>query len=144
MRRIAIISFLFLACSLLAGAKDKSVLELAHEAQAAPIKEQPRLYIDIARTQLDLADKAYSAGNPESAKVAVDDVVEYSGKATDASLQSGNKLKDTEIRIRKMSDKLRDIKRNLNVEDQPEVQGAMNKLEEMRSKLLGKMFEKKK
>ncbi|HEY1463024.1 MAG TPA: hypothetical protein VGF44_06370 [Terriglobales bacterium] len=144
MRRITLISSILLACALLAGARDKSVLELAHEAQAAPIKEQPKLYIEIARTQLDLADKAYSAGNPESAKVAVDDVVEYSGKATDASIQSGSKLKDTEIRIRKMSDKLRDIKRNLNLEDQPAAQSAMDKLEAMRSKLLAKMFEKKK
>jgi hypothetical protein len=144
MRAATLIVSLLFACVLLANAKEKSVLELADEAQAAPIKEQPKLYIEIARTQLDLADKAYSAGNPESAKVAVDDVVEYSGKATDASIQSGSKLKDTEIRIRKMADKLRDIKHNLNAEDQPEVQSAMNKLEDMRSKLLGKMFEKKK
>lgn len=146
MRRIALISFSFLllGCALLASATDKSVLELAHEAQAAPIKEQPKLYIQMARDQLEVADKSYSAGNPESAKAAVDDVVEYSGKATDASIQSGSKLKDTEIRIRKMTDKLRDIKRNLNIDDQPTVQSAMNKLEDMRSKLLAKMFEKKK
>ena len=144
MRRVALIASLLLACALLASAKDKSVLELAHEAEAAPIKEQPKLYIEIARSQLELADKAYSAGNSESAKVAVNDVVEYSGKATDASIQSGSKLKDTEIRIRKIAAKLRDIKRNLNVEDQPQVQNAINQLEDMRSKLLGKMFEKKK
>ena len=144
MRRITFISFLLLSCALLASAKDKSVLELAHEAEAAPIKEQPKLYIQIARDQLEVADKSYSAGNPENAKVAVDDVVEYSGKAADASIQSGSKLKDTEIRIRKMADKLRDIKRNLNIDDQPTVQSAMNKLEDMRSKLLAKMFEKKK
>src|SRR5690348_13782271 len=113
MYRIALITSLLLACSLLASAKEKSVLELAHEAQAAPIKEQPKLYIEIARTQLELADKAYSAGNPDSAKVAVEDVIEYSSKATDASIHSDSKLKDTEIRIRKMADKLRDIKRNL-------------------------------
>ena len=144
MRPIILISSLLLICSLASVAKEKSREQMIQEAQAAPLKEQPSLYIKIARNELQAADKFYSSGNPDSARAAVEHVAEYADKATEASIQSGNKLKNTEINIRKMADKLRDIKRNLNFDDQPPVQSAMDKLEDMRNKLLARMFGKKK
>jgi hypothetical protein len=141
---ILIISALLLTCSLIASAKDKTLPEMIQEAQSAPAKEQPALYIKIARDQLHVADKSYSAGNPQSGLSALDNVTQYSAKAADAAVETGNKLKDTEIDIRKMADKLRDIKRNLNYDDQAPVQKAIDKMEDMRTKLLNRMFEKKK
>jgi len=52
-------------------------------------------------------------------------------------------LKDTEIALRKMSQRLRDLKRGLPYEDQGPVQGAADRLEQMRTELLGRMFGKK-
>jgi hypothetical protein len=144
MRTAFLIIALLLTCSLLVAAKDKPLAEMIQEADAANVHDQPKLYIKISQNQLHVADKSYSSGAPDSGRAAVENVVLYSGKASDAAIQSGNRLKDTEIDIRKMADKLRDIKRNLNYDDQAPVQTAMDKLEEMRSKLLNRMFEKKK
>jgi|SRR6185312_3071283 len=144
MRPILFASIALLICSVSAAAKDKSLEEMQQEAQSASLKEQPKLYIKIAQAQLHLADKAFSAGNSASAQVAVDNVGEFATKATDAAIESGSRLKKTEIDIRKMADKLRDIKRNLNFDDQAPVESVRNKLEDLRSKLLTSMFTKKK
>lgn len=143
-RPILFASIALLIFSVVAAAKDKSLGEMAQEAQSAIPKEQPGLYIKIAQAQLRLADKSFSAGNSASAQVAVDNVVEYATKAADAAIQSGSKLKNTEIDIRKMADKLRDIKRNLNFDDQAPVERCRDKLEDLRGKLLTSMFTKKK
>jgi hypothetical protein len=69
-------------------------------------------------------------------------VATYSEKAHDAAIQSGKKLKNTEIDFRKMSAKLRDIKRTLNFDDQAPVQAAADRLESLRTDLLSHMFGK--
>ena len=144
MRPILFASIALLICSVVAAAKDKSLGEMLQEAQSATLKEQPKLYIKIAQSQLRLADKAFSVGNSASAQVAVDNVTEFATKAADTAIQSGKRLKDTEIDIRKIADKLRDIKRTLNFDDQAPVQRSRDKLEDLRSKLLASMFTKKK
>ena len=53
-------------------------------------------------------------------------------------------MKNTEIDLRKMSEKLRDLKRTLDFEDQPPVQAAMDHLEDLRTNLLALMFSKEK
>jgi hypothetical protein len=70
-------------------------------------------------------------------------VVAYSDKARDASIRTGKRLKDTEIAMRKMAARLRDIKRSLAFEDQAPVATAVDRLEQMRTELLSHMFGKK-
>jgi hypothetical protein len=53
-------------------------------------------------------------------------------------------LKNVEIAIRKMSEKLNDIKRTLAFEDQPAVADAVRRLEDIRTSLLSEMFKKEK
>ena len=84
----------------------------------------------------------YSAGKSDDARAAVQDVVTYSEKAQSTSIQSGKKLKNTEIALRKMAAKLRDIKRSLNFDDQAPVQTAADRLESLRTDLLTHMFGK--
>ena len=144
MRPILFASIALLLCSLAAAAKDKPLDEMVQEAQSASQKDQPKLYIKIAQVELRVADRTFSTGNSAKAQNAVENVVEYATKASDAAIQSRNRMKKTEIDIRKMADKLRDIKRNLNFDDQPSVQSAMDKLEDLRAKLLTSMFTKKK
>jgi hypothetical protein len=116
--------------------------KIAH-AETAPLGERPALYIHIARQQAEAADKFYQAGNAEAGNTALNDAVTYAGKASDAAASSGKKLKDTEISLRKMSEKCRDVKHNLPFEDQAPVQQAIDRLEKMRTDLLNAMFGKK-
>ena len=69
-------------------------------------------------------------------------MVLFSQKARDAAVRSDRKLKSTEIAIRKMAAKLRDIKRTVIFEDQVPLQAAADRLESFRTDLQTKMFGK--
>lgn len=128
------------------GAKaDKDEIpRLIDRAQSAPVGQQPGLYTNIAERELKLADQLYSADSVEKARAAVGNVVTYSDKASDAAIQSGKHLKNTEIAMRKMSFKLRDMEHKLTFNDQPPLQDASEHLEKLRTNLLTRMFKKKK
>ncbi len=142
-KRLLILTVL-LAASLSSFSRSRETLEqLMARADSARIEDRPALYTEIARRQVDAADKSYSEGKVEPGRAAVRDVVTYSDKAGDAAMQSGKKLKDTEIAMRKMAGRLRDLKRGLVFEDQAPVQAAIDHLEQIRTKLLHRMFGKK-
>ncbi len=71
------------------------------------------------------------------------DVVTYSEKAHDAAIQSGKKLKNTEIAVRKMAAKLRDIKRSLDFRRSGARASRRDRLESLRTELLSHMFGKR-
>ena len=139
--RIRIFAVL-VAASLLASAKTETLQELIAREEAAKVEDRPALCTEIAERQLKAADELYTAGKVDEAQAAVKDVVTYSEKAHDAAIQSGKKLKNTEIDFRKMATKLRDIKRSLNFDDQAPVQEAADRLESLRTDLLSHMFGK--
>jgi hypothetical protein len=134
---------ILLTTTLLAFAlKQDSLQDLIARADAAKVEDRPALYVEIAERQLKSADELFTGGKVENAQSAVKDVVTYSEKAHDAAIQSGKKLKNTEIDFRKMAAKLRDIKRTLNFDDQAPVQAAADRLESLRTDLLSHMFGK--
>ncbi len=126
------------------GAVEEPVSVLKERAQKAPPEVCVQLCIQIAQQQLRRADKFYNEGNTEQARAAVDDIVTYSEKARDAAIQTRKRLKNVEIDVRKMAERLRDIKRTLAFEDQPPVEQAIRRLEDVRTVLLKEMFSDKK
>jgi len=146
MRRVASYSFvvtLALALASVCGAaKEETVDELKARVESARPEDRADLCIRIAQRQLQNADKLYVDGKVDQARAAVDDIVTYSEKARDAAMQNKKRLKNTEINVRKMADKLRDIKRTLAFDDQPPVEEAIYRLEDVRTTLLKEMFAK--
>jgi soluble cytochrome b562 len=142
MRRFAIAVFFLALASAFGTARDQSVAELKSRFESARSEDRPGLCIQIARQQLRNADKLYGEGNIDQAKAAIDDIVSYSEKARDAATQTGKHLKNVEIDVRKIADKLRDIKRTLAFDDQAPVDEAIRRLEEVRTTLLKEMFAK--
>jgi hypothetical protein len=141
MRNWILLSLLVLASSLLAfGRKEETVEELKARLDSAKGGERVELCLKIAERQLDAADKLYTAGKVDEAKADVQDVVTYAEQARDAATGSGKKLKNAEISVRKMANKMRDMKRSLNFEDQAPVQEAIDHLERVRTDLLARMF----
>jgi K+ transporter len=141
MRKLFIIVALLLATSLAAWSrKEETLEELKARAESANVDEQAGICVRIAEQQLQSADKLFVEGKSEEARFALDDVVKYSEKARDAATKSGKKLKPTEIAVRKMAHKLRDVKHSVAFEDQPKVQEAIEHLERVRTDLLTKMF----
>jgi hypothetical protein len=143
MRLTAILLTLaILALPALSSAKDETIPQLITRAEAARLEDRPQIYAEIAELELRNADQLYNEGKAEEAQAAIKDVVRYSDKAADAAARSGKKLKNTEIAVRKMAEKLRDIKRSLSFDDQPPVQTAIEHMEGLRTDLLNRMFGK--
>jgi hypothetical protein len=122
--------------------KDESLEELKARADTASLDERPGVCVRVAEIQVEAADKFFTDGKPDEARKALSDVATYSEKAGDAAVKSGKKLKPTEIAIRKMAHRLRDIKRTLAFEDQGSAQEVVDRLERIRTDLLAKMFGK--
>ena len=122
------------------AAKDETVDELKARFESARPEDRAELAIRIAQYQLRNADKLYNDGQADPARAAVDDIVTYSEKARDAVAQNKKHLKHVEIDVRKMAEKLRDIKRTLAFEDQLPVERAIRRLEDVRTALLREMF----
>lgn len=145
MRRLNVLLLaVVLGSMIVAAAREETLAELKARAESARPEDRAPLCIQIAHLQLRNADKLYNEGNVEQARAAVDDIVTYSEKASDSATQSRKHLKNVEIAVRKMADKLRDIRRTLNLEDQPPVDAAVKRLEDIRTTLLDAMFRKEK
>jgi hypothetical protein len=142
MHRIAFTIFVtFLAASMAySSGNDEPVEMLKTRFETAHPEDRVDLGIRIAQDQLRNADKLYIDGNVDLAQAAVEDIVTYSEKARDASTQTKRHTKNLEINVRKMSEKLRDIKRTLAFEDQPPIEKAIRRLEDIRTALLAAMF----
>ena len=135
-----LITTILITALLTLGKKEDSLEELKARLTNASADQQISLGLEIAQRQLTSADKLYSDGNAEQGRSAVSDVVQYSEKAGEAATQSGKKLKQAEISVRKMAHKLLEIKRSVNFEDQQPLQDAADRLEHVRSELLSRMF----
>ena len=141
MRRFVLI--LGLIVTLLPSAwskKEDSLDQLKARLETASPDKRISLALEIAKRQLDTADKLYTNGKPDDARAALNDVVSFCEKAGEAATQTGKKLKQSEISVRKMAHRLIDMKRSVNFEDQQPLQDAADRLEHVRTKLLTRMF----
>ena len=144
MRRVGLHILLLAVCCTCGIAKDETVAELKARFESAHLEDRADLGIRIAFAELRSADKLYQEGNIEQAQVSVGEIVSYSEKAGDAATQTKRRLKNVEIDVRKMADKLRDIKRTVAFEDQPPIDQAVHRLEDLRTALLKEMFAREK
>lgn len=123
---------------------EETVAGLKARVESAQAEERSELCVRVAQHQLRNADRLYNEGHVDEAHAAIDDVVVYSEKARDFAIQIRKRLKNVEIDARKMSERLRDLKHTLAAEDQPPVEQAIRRLEEVRTTLLKEMFKKDK
>jgi len=142
MRNSALILVVVLAMSAAVMARNENLEQLKARLGRADTVQKIDTCLQIARLQLDNADRLYSSGKVDEARTAIADVVSYTEQAGDSAAKSGKKLKKAEILVREMGNKLREIKHSLNFDDQAPVQEAADHLEKVRSNLLSAMFGK--
>ena len=129
---------LLLALVTLVAAKDESLDAL----KARALREnQPRLYAEVVRRQVEVANDYYNAGDVQKAQDVVAEIVDLTGKCIDAAKKNQNKLKDTEITLYRAGRRLDDVRRSLAFDDQPPVQAAVERIEKARRHLLELMFQ---
>jgi hypothetical protein len=126
--------------SLSLGKKEETLEELIARADAARPDQQPELYAEIAERQLKALTDSYKGEHWDEFRVQLQDVVKYCDRAQATAIQSKKKVKRTEIKIRQISQRLRDIKLNVDPDDQPSVQAAVDKLEHFRAELFRSLF----
>jgi soluble cytochrome b562 len=142
MRKPAIAVVMVLAICTSAFSAKETVEQLKARLPRANEGQRIDICLQIARQQLDNADKLYSDGKVDQAQAAVTDIVTYLEQAGETASKTGKKVKKAEIMVREISNKLKDIKRSLNFDDQPPVQDAVDHLEKVRTQLLSSMFGK--
>jgi hypothetical protein len=136
-----------LACVLLLSlpgrATDQTPAELKARADSAQGSERVVLSLEYAHRQLEQANALYTDGDVEKAEAAIQEVVAYSRTATETATTANKRLKQTEIELRKIEHRMRDIGASLNIDDRPPVEKAVQEIEQLRASLLAKMFGEK-
>lgn len=136
----AVLFCVLVATAISFGHKEETLQQLVARADAARPDQQAALYMEVAERQLKFSLEANKAGQSDALRSALQEVVKYAGKSNEAALHSDKVRKRTEIRLRGLSAKLRDLKGNAEVDDQAAIQSATDQLEVFRTELLHAMF----
>ncbi len=123
-----------------AFAGTQSADELKSRADAARGGEQAKLCLEYARMQLESSNALFTDGQVDKAQAEIQEVVAYSRKAADAASTSGRQLKETEIKLRKLAERMHDIAQTLAFEDREPVHQAVEQIEQIRSGLMVRMW----
>ena len=124
----------------LVAKKDEPLDQLIARANAANVDHQPDLFAEVAEREMNAVVDSFKANQPEEMRSNLEQVVTFCERAQAAAVQSKKHVKRTEIRIRQLSHRLRDMKPDVEPEDAPVVQSAIDKLEHYRAELLRSMF----
>ncbi len=137
------LALLFLLVSSCAQAQAPSRLEeLKHRAEHEKEQKRGPAYVDIARELVENANNAYGDGNQNKAEEAIKESLTYAYQAVASAKERGKKIKETEINLRKLSNRVEEIRHSVALDDQPPLEAAHRKLEQLRTELLDRMFSK--
>lgn len=114
------------------------------EAEAARDGHRAKLFAELAHEEMEAADKAFIDGNVDLGHRLAAEAGNDADQASKAALDSGKRLKDTEIELRKLQFRTRDIGQSLNFEDRPPLDKIVRRIEAMREAILDRMFAGKK
>jgi len=129
---------LILSSVLPAGAETPE--QLKARADGAHGGEQAKLCLEYARVELESSNALFTDGQVDKGQAAIGEVVDYARKGADAASASGKQLKETEIKLRKLADRMHDIGQSLAYEDRPLVKQAGDELQQIRSDLMVRMW----
>lgn len=122
------------------GRQEETLPQLMAKADAASSGQQADLCMEVAEREVKLAMDAYKTNKTDEGRDSLQQIVKYADKGHSAAIQSGKRMKHTEIKLRQVALHLRDLKFNVDVDDQPLVQAAEDKLEDFRTEILKNMF----
>ena len=114
------------------------------EAQAAHEGHRAKLFVDLAHEEMEASNKAFTDGNVELGHKLASAAAADADESSKAAVESGKRLKDTEIDLRRLQTRTRDIGQSLNFEDRPPIEKIVQRIEVMREAILDRMFGGKK
>lgn len=120
--------------------RTQSLDELKARADNAHGAEEAKLCIEYAQAEMEHANDLFTKGDVDQAQSAVTSVMDYVRKGTAAAKSSGKRLKQTEIELRKLQKRMKDIAESLNLDDRPPLLKSVDEIEQLRAGLLATMF----
>ncbi len=140
MRAVPVVLLLLL--SVAASGAELTLEEQKTRADHAKGGDKAKFALEYSEHATDAANKDYANGNYEHARILLKDVAEYSEIAASAAFDSGKRVKQTEIGLRKLVNQLVGVKRSVEFEEQHEVQAAIDAVNDARNRLIEKLFGK--
>ena len=113
-------------------------------AEAAGGGHRAKLFLEIAHDEMEAANQAFTDGDADKGQKLAADALRDAEQSSDASTKSGKRLKETEIDLRKLQTRTRDIARSLAIDDRPLLEKMVRQIEQLRQSLLDRMFGDKK
>lgn len=110
------------------------------KADAAHGAEQAKLCLEYARLELESSNALFNDGDVDKGQAKIEEVVTYARKGADAASASGKQLKETEIKLRKLAERMHDIGESLAFEDRQPVRQAVDQIQQIRSALMVRMW----
>ena len=124
-------------------AAEESLEKLIAKAEAGGEK-QSELYVDVARRYAEQANQHFSAGDWDKGRDDIKSVLDYAEKARATVGRSEGRIKQTELKMRKLHRRLEEVARATDVDDRPPVTAAAEHVQELSSELLDLLFRKAK
>ena len=113
------------------------------EAQASHDSHRAKLFVELAHAEMEAADKAFTEGYVDLGQKLAADSAADADQASKTAVDSGKRLKDTELDLAKLERRTRDIGKSLNFDDRPPIEKIVQRIQQMRQALLDRMFKKK-
>ncbi|MBZ5646738.1 MAG: hypothetical protein LAN37_05875 [Acidobacteriia bacterium] len=140
MRKMLIILSLALLVTGAAAKEPETLEQLKARTEATTGARKALLYAEVVQREIEIANQLFTGGEAEKAHALVREAVGYAEKARDSVREHPRRIKDTEIALRKAEHRLNDIRRTLALEDQPDVQAAVDQIAAIRKQLLDLLF----
>ena len=137
---LILLIFVFSAGWLCFAKQEETLPQLIARTDAASAGQQADLCMEVAEREVKVAVEAFKGNKIDEGRDSLQQIVKYADKGHTAAMHSGKRLKHTEIKLRQIALHLRDLKSNLEVDDQPLAQATVDKLEDFRTEILKSMF----
>lgn len=140
--RLAIVALAVAFC-VAAFAAERTLAQLKAEVATAKPQDQAKLYAAIAGLEMDQAESLFNSGDVQKGQAAVSDTTLDCENAAKAAVASRKRLKETEISLRKISERMDALAKSAEFENRPPIRAAVDRIDQARNNLLNAMFKKK-
>jgi hypothetical protein len=146
-RKLPLLILTLVAVTALAEKKPPTTEALQAEAQrlkiaadAATGERCAEVCLQAAVQLTELSNRNFTEGHVAAAHANMADAGRYAIKAAYESMESHKRQKKTEIGLRKLTARMKDIMQTLDFDDRPPIRQVMNSIEKARTDLLSSMF----
>lgn len=142
MIRRLLLPIILLATFVTLFAATESLEQLKARVTSAKAQDQPKIYVKIAELELDNLNAAFNGGDTQKGQTSLQDLTSACLSAAQTSVSTRKHMKQTEIALRKVADRLDQIRKGVEFDDRPPLEAANDRIEQARTELLNAMFKK--